>query len=332
MNLSGMRLLTVSNFFYSSFGWSISRAFRLLDADVTEFESVARSLQRYPCIRTIRVKQINRALSKEVRTLRPDLVVITKGDLIERQTVEELAAHSRVVLWFQDTMIADYHRICQALPFYHHVFVKDPYLVDSLKKAGLSNTHLLPHCCDTELHARHEISAREQSLFGSDINIVGSFYPWRQLILTPLAEKGLKIWGGGWDGLPADSPLIPSVMGRDARNLDQAKVFQSSTVSVNTHTIGDVLGANQRVFDIAGSGGAQVCDFKEDIPRYLRPDEEILLFKTRDELIEKVEYLLRHPAEAKSLGEAAFKACRERRHSYEDRMREMYDIVSSRCA
>ena len=323
-----MPLLVASNFFYSSFGWSISRALQLLGADVTEFESVAKSLQRYPHIRNTRRKQINNALLQKVKALRFELVVITKGDLIERQTVEELSRLSKVVLWFQDTMIADYHRICQALPFYHDVLVKDPYLVDSLKKAGLSNAQLLPHCCDTELHSKHKISVDEESLFGSDINIVGSFYPWRQLILTPLAEKGLKIWGGGWDGLPPDSPLTPCVMGRDARNLDQAKVFQSSTVSVNTHTISDVRGANQRVFDIAGSGGAQVCDFKEDIANYLQPGKEILLFKTRQELIDKVEYLLQHPAEARSIGEAAFKACRERGHTYEDRMRELCEIAN----
>ena len=328
MNLSGMSHLVVGHFFYSSFGWSIARALRSAGADVTEFESVAKSLQHYPYIRDTRRKQINRALVQRVQALRPEFVLITKGNLIEGRTISELAKLAKVVLWFQDPMIADYHRICHALPFYHHVFVKDPYLVDNLRKAGLSNTHLLPHCCDTELHARHQVSAEEQSFFGSDINIVGSYYPWRQLIITPLARKGLKIWGGGWSSLPEDSPLIPSVMGCDARNLDQAKVFQVSTVSVNTHTIGDVHGANQRVFDIAGSGGAQICDFKEEIPRYLRPNDEILLFKTREELISQVDYLLEHPAEARKMGEAAFKACRERGNTYEDRMREMHETAN----
>jgi spore maturation protein CgeB len=50
-----------------------------------------------------------------------------------------------------------------------------------------------------------------------------------------------------------------------------------------------------RTFEIPGVGGFLLTEEAQDLERYFVPDEEIVTFRTPDELVEKVRHYLAHP-------------------------------------
>jgi spore maturation protein CgeB len=83
---------------------------------------------------------------------------------------------------------------------------------------------------------------------------------------------------------------------------------------------------NQRVFDIPLSGSFILTDNQEDTGELFKPEKEIVLYSSRDDLTQKIDYYLTQPA----LREAITAAARKRIHSshtYEKRLTVLLDTL-----
>ena len=48
---------------------------------------------------------------------------------------------------------------------------------------------------------------------------------------------------------------------------------------------------NNRTFDVAACGSFQLIEFKEDLPNHFIEDEEMVSFRSDQELLKKIDYL-----------------------------------------
>ncbi|MBE9518359.1 MAG: glycosyltransferase family 1 protein [Bacteroidetes bacterium] len=98
-------------------------------------------------------------------------------------------------------------------------------------------------------------------------------------------------------------------------------------IGFNQH--GEVAGdyaANVRMFEVTGAGALLVTDDKKNIPSLFEPDKEILTYKSIEECIEKLQWAISHPAEARSIALAGQqRALRE--HSVEKRVDLLHEII-----
>jgi spore maturation protein CgeB len=60
-----------------------------------------------------------------------------------------------------------------------------------------------------------------------------------------------------------------------------------------------------RLFEATGVGCALLTDYKSDLSDYFEEDKEVLTFKSIQELIEKIKYLLKNLNQIKELGQNA---------------------------
>jgi spore maturation protein CgeB len=83
---------------------------------------------------------------------------------------------------------------------------------------------------------------------------------------------------------------------------------------------------NCTLFEAAGCGAFQIADWKPALPELFEPEREIVTFRTRRELEEKVDYYLAHPEERR---EIAHRACTRahREHTYEKRLKKMFEVM-----
>jgi spore maturation protein CgeB len=91
-----------------------------------------------------------------------------------------------------------------------------------------------------------------------------------------------------------------SVLGMEMYNL----LYQSK-VTFNKHTDqawGDV--GNMRMFEATGVGACLLTDNGANMLDLFEPDKEVVTYSCKDEAIEKVTYLLDHPAEAAQIAKA----------------------------
>ncbi|MBS3914999.1 MAG: glycosyltransferase family 1 protein [Bacteroidetes bacterium] len=86
--------------------------------------------------------------------------------------------------------------------------------------------------------------------------------------------------------------------------LEMYQTMANYSMTLNTH--GDFVDqiGNMRLSEAAGSGTCQLIDYKPNAKDYFEPDTEAIFFKSKEELLDKVSYLILNPAIAESIGKA----------------------------
>jgi spore maturation protein CgeB len=110
---------------------------------------------------------------------------------------------------------------------------------------------------------------------------------------------------------------------------EKSKIFYTSKINLNTLHYGEVNAGNCRLFEVAGSGGFQICDRKEEIGNYFIEDKEIVLFDTLKELIDKINYYLEHQDEAEMIAKNGYKRAISE-HTYRHRILKIFEIIGFR--
>jgi Uncharacterized protein conserved in bacteria len=100
-----------------------------------------------------------------------------------------------------------------------------------------------------------------------------------------------------------------------------------SKISLNIH--GDIAlrdAANLRLFEVTGSGSCLLTDWKENIEKFFKPDEEIVCFKTPEECAEKIKWLIENPGKCKEIAVKGQKRTLHD-HSYHQRALLLNEII-----
>lgn len=283
-----------------------------------------------PADRALR-RHAARRFAAVVREARPDVVLVTRGDRLGADALEACRTQRRprLVLWASDSVFR-FPEMFAALRHYDDVFVKDSFLVEELHKFGFPHVQYLGQCCAPDLHHPLSPDAEERRELGGDVAVVGSMYPERIVLLEAVQSLPLRIWmDHPGIRLPPSSPLHRFVTHRKVSGPAQTKVFAASALVLNTHHPQDIFGVNLRTFEAAGCGSCQLVDAKRDLDRFFTPDEEVVVYRTPAELVERARWLLARPEERRRIGErAAARAHGE--HTYDHRMAELLKRLGTR--
>jgi spore maturation protein CgeB len=309
---SGARVLLVAKFNqrYHRTGCSLRDSLAAMGCDVAPVEQRTRGLDAL-FRRTLPVR-LEEALGRH----RPDLVLVFKGAMLGPEVVDQLRplASARWVNWFPDgpDQLDLSLNIGRA---YDRCFIFDTSMVARHRGLGRVADYL-PLGCAPEFHRPLSDFKRPRHR----LVFIGSHEPLRARALAAVADLGLAVWGPRW---PA-GPLYGD---------DFVRAFSNADVALNIHHLfGEPeeegrygTGANQRVFELAAIGTSQLSDAKADIARHFLEDEEIALFRTTAELVDKAEWLLAHPAARKAMAvRARERALRE--HTWRHRLDELLAV------
>jgi len=260
---------------------------------------------------------------------KPHLILVTQAKTITPTVINRLrkvSSDTLIVCHFQDNPFF-YDPPFKIIPYYDHFFVKDTYVLNETKKLGFDNVSYLPQACAPQIHRSvPDITDAEREFYGSDLAFVGSMYPYRARILEALKDYDLKIWGSGFHGdIPADSFVYSKHQGRWVVGREKSIVFTTSKININTQNYqNDIFGVSSKVFQIAAAGGFQLIDYKPDLEDLFEIGSEIAVFRSRDELVELVDYYLDHPEERQVMAQRARQRALSE-HTFVHRFREITD-------
>lgn len=308
---SGIRLLLVAKFNprYHRTGLALRDTLSAMGCTVTTVEARTRGLDR------LLGRSLERRLAAALRSARPDLVLVFKGETLEPEVLARVKplAPARWVNWFPDSP----HLLELALRIggaYDRLFLFDRSMVEAQRGLGRRADYLAegfdPAWCRPLPDAG---AARSRMAF------VGSYEPLRAAALDAVRDLGLSVYGPGWPGGP--------VYGDDF-----VRAFSHADVALNIHQFfGEPAsagrygtGANRRVFELAGIGTVQLCDAKADIAGNFDADREIVLFRSVPELREKAMALLDAPDARQAIAERA-RARALREHTWRHRLESLLD-------
>ncbi len=272
---------------------------------------------------------ILRRLERACLDWRPALILVLKGGPITPGLIRRVKARFDTLFlnFFPDNPL-------WMIPFecveaYDVFFTKERYALRSLEQVGLKNLHYLPWYCVPDLHHPVRLTSEETRRYGAPISFVGSRYPYRERFVGELASYPIRLWGYGWDR--AEDPAVrrmvggPAVWGRE-----KLLVYSGSALSLNHHhPMNDIVGVNNRTFELAACGACQIVDLKEELPPLFKAGEEVVVYRDLGELKRQLDFYLAHPDEARAIGENARRRALAE-HTLRHRIEEMLAVVEER--
>lgn len=284
--------------------------------------SIGSTLARvFPSVERSRYKR----LLKAVQCFKPDLVLVCHGRLPpEVVKCIKIMSAAKVAVWFPDHLANLGRQYLLAAPF-DALFFKDRYMAETFREKLELNAHYLPEACNPLWHRRVKPSEADRKKYGCDLCTASNMYYYRARMLEIFNDYDLKIWGKSYPSW-LESPLRGHYPGIYVAELEKAKAFNSAKIVLNTMHFGEILSVNCRLFEAAGCGVFQVADDKPVLPELFEPEREIVTFRTRAELKEKVDYYLAHPEERQEIADRAYDRA-HREHTYERRLKKIFEAL-----
>lgn len=185
-----------------------------------------------------------------------------------------------------------------------------------------------------------------------DVTFVGQNYLFRQNYAEYLYKKGIDIhvWGPGWERvlrpnnvglvnrikskIGLNKPILPNTNVNGPLTDDElVKNYSRSKISLNFSEV-TVQDKNEnfgklkrhirlRDFEASMSGAFYMTGYQEELKEYYEIGKEIICYETKEDLLDKVRYYLKHQDEAETIRMAGHKRALKD-HTWENRFKELF--------
>jgi spore maturation protein CgeB len=255
---------------------------------------------------------------------RPDLVIslVQWGDWILNPMLQELGDVPKVG-WLMDDPFQTDQQLVHCLPLFDRLYVIDETWSTAIR--SMLATPVSTLTCGADLSVQRPLPTEEvPESVRSGIVFIGSSYASsatgfvRRSILEHLIDLDLAIYGDrNWT---ASGLVSGCYRGGPVDAVQANRIYNGARIALNIHHPQFKEGTSLRTFGICASGAFQLVDWRPGLDRYFEPDEELVVFRTPDELREKAEYYLRNEAARGKIARAGYERVR-REHRYTDRLR-----------
>ncbi len=255
-------------------------------------------------------------LEEVIGAARPDVLFVTNAppyhpDYLRRHQLYK-------VLNTTDDPGATYERNIPYLHAYDHVMYCDPlYSADFDMKAkmvycGMVNANFLPlGVFDFEFNP----AASEADVFGAerpvDVVYVGSFFRQKLDLLSAVQRKlGSRVRIHGLfrakHNLYYNARFGAPGWIRPISHAQRVTLYQSAKIGFNIHWNEYGLG-NQRLYHLPANGVMQLSDCADGLHWIFTPGEEVVGYRGANDLLDKIDYYLRHDEERTHIARAGYR-------------------------
>jgi len=339
-----MNILIVGKFYKEGFALHISETLDSMSYSTVRFEpgyksnrTKRRTGQRIDQVMSnlyTMVQNIPAARGKMIKKLwkitesRKIDAAIVCHDFLWPREVEELKKRTgaAIAMWFPDHLGTIGRGLFMNAP-YDALFFKDPFIVHRLDHVLAIPCFYLPECFNPEKHWLPENKLNDDPEYRCDIGTVGNSHAYRIAFFKNLKGYHLKQWGNHpplW--LPAAAGMH---QGRPAHNHEKARAFRGARIVVNNLHYGEVWGVNVRTFEAAGAGAFQMVDWRPGLDQLFKDGQEIISFRSVQDLKDKIDFWLPREMERREIGLAAMKRAHGE-HTYRHRLELLLTTLAGR--
>ena len=283
-------------------------------------------------VRPLAVREFNNALASEARACRADLLLVFKGRFVSADALRAITTGGTLAYCFfpDNSFRAHGPYLPVALPLYDWVYTAKSFgLRDMKEQLGLTNTSLLLHGFDADLHRPVPLTPDDQCEFGADVSFIGTWSRKKERYLSALAaarpELKLRIWGASWTN--CRSATLRDLANAAVTVVGERYVRAIRASKINLAILSERRGGSSsddqitsRTFHIPASGGFMLHERTPEVLGVLRENLEIGCFGDEMEMISAVDQWLAQPEEREAVAAAGHRAVVEC-HSWDDRIR-----------
>lgn len=347
-----MKILMPKYFWIGGFSDNIEEAFKKQGHEVVSINYSNREVPLFKNplnqFKSIAEYNIQKKISKynaKVRSIansyKPDMVFVRNSGKLEPYTIkylrENLGCYCMCLLSDNPFDSSRSKFTAMNFPYYHTILSTEKTWIPNITnvapqadiyevKGGYNPQHFYP--IDTS-----NISKSEEELYQCEVSFTGAGYgqlaegSYRALILYHISNYNLKIWSNDdWSFRFKYYPeLRKNFMGKRLPLENLRKLYTLSSINLNMPSPQIFTSFQPRLFEIAACKGFQIIDYREDLDKYFSKDE-LVTFRSINELREKIDYFTKNPKEKESYIEKLYNTV-TRKHNWEKRVQEYLELT-----
>lgn len=268
-------------------------------------------------------------------SLNPDLVYISNGHLCWPKTLTQIRDRSIPVMCFYHDppwKSRRWSHFRENIPYFDLIATTREWHRSEFESAGAKAVTIVRFGYEPLIHRPIEVEPHARDTYGADITFVGSYRKLRESELTALMSSNMpytfRIWGGGWNELPQDSPIRSFWQGREVYETEIPVIYASSKIALHwVHWEPEARDEalrkgdqhNSRTFQIPACGGAMmVAQRTDEHLGFFTENVEAVYFDDVAELRDKLRYWLdpAHDEARQAIAAAARARCLREDYSY----------------
>ena len=290
------------------------------------------------------IRRINQDLVALCRSFQPDLIFVYRGTHIRAKTIREMKSlrpNAIIVGYNNDDPFAPGHpsylwkTFLRAVPEYDLVLAYRHHNIDQFRRIGAKRVELLRSWFLPWQNQPIILGESDQTRFKSDVVFVGHLEnDGRTEMLEAVVQQGwrLRLFGPGkhWNQRLISSPELKAqipvslVWGDDYnRALCGSKIALCFLSKLNRDSY------TRRCFEIPATGTLLLSEFTPDLAGMFEENKEAVYFRSKEELLQKIDHFLNHDDERKAIAKAGYQKVYSAGHDIISRMKYVLELVDS---
>jgi spore maturation protein CgeB len=343
-----MKILVIGDWIYPIYEEAFHRGFLDLGIDSAKFEwgpyfskksiltRVQNKFNRGPL-----VEKLNRDLITALSNEKPDILFIYRGWRLKRRTlieIKRLFPSMKMILYVNDDPFSPLYprwywaELINSICLYDLIFAFREHNLDEFKRHGSKNTELLRPYYVPWLHSLSNID-NVYPKYQHDVIFVGHYENDGRLdYLKSICEMNLKLKIFGepdhWNNiLKKDNcfkHLIPVSFLFDVnycRELSLSRIALCFLSKLNRDTY------TMRNFEIPATKTFMLSEYTDDLATLFKEDKEVVFFRNKNELLEKIKYYLDNEDERNKIAEAGYDRVIKDSHSVIERAKYILSFI-----
>ncbi|MFN9406961.1 MAG: glycosyltransferase [Dolichospermum sp.] len=261
----------------------------------------------------------------QIKQFEPDILFIEDSFTFSKDFIQEIKAENPNIKLVIIYICVDFNDLT-AFKASDVVITCTDWIYKKLKNENV-NAFLIKHGFEKSILQRIDQNHNKNH----DLSFVGNLFPshkQRYELIEKLAQKvNISIWTPSLNSniySLLKSGVKSLVTGNIKKYLEQEinmplryryqgqafgkkmyEIISQSKITLNNH-IDDAKNeaANMRLFEATGVGTCLLTDWKDNLPELFEPEKEVVTYKSVEECIEKVKWLLDHPQEREAIAKA----------------------------
>ncbi len=259
-------------------------------------------------------------LREQVKWFKPDVLLIQDMNFIDSGFIKWAKSKDQKIIGQHASLIND------NLPFgdYDLILSSLPNVVDFFRLHNVQSEYFR---LGFEPKVLKKLSYIQDSWSVVHVGGYGPIHDERNMILEIVArEVPIDFWGYGLENLSIDSPIRERYHG-EAWGLDMYQIRFNSKIVITSHitSVADKYANNMSLYEVTGVGACLLTDMKDNLSELFTPDIEVATYRSSDECVEKLRYLLENEHERAKVAKAG-QLRTLRNHTFHNRMEELLAI------
>jgi len=293
------------------------------------------------------VKKLNLDLIKRVLLDKPEILFIYRGSHIYASTLKKIKRDcpSIYIIGYNNDdpfstlyPIWKWRHFNQSIPYYDLLLAYRFSNIEQFRYKGAQNIDILRSWYLPNVHKKLDEDILHSSAHSCDVIFIGHYEEdGRMEMLDAIASHGIsvKIFGpsgstkkSGWQDAIVRSKYLSGLSvsylkGNDyVQALNTAKIALCFLSKLNNDTY------TRRCFEIPACGAALFSEWSEDLVNLFDNGVNAVLFRSKEELLERVKYYLSHPEELSLLAERGMALVQSNGHDVYSRAQWLVDKYS----